>query len=102
MAINTLYDPFLNPLKFHALDPVQLPNYVSRFMDDWAFRRTIQPWQEKVCFLLPWNKSDSQKLQYTSNFNPITLRLYNESGYLVDTVVSSTLQQDELRPDFYI
>jgi len=99
---NVLYDPFLNPVKFHKLDNVQLDSYLSRFMDDWAFRRTIQPWEQKVCFYQPWLPSDSVRLQYTSNFGPITLRMYDQGGYLVHTQAFVTLQQDELRPTYYI
>lgn len=99
---NTLYDSYLNPVKFQPLDNVQLPQYVSRFMDDWQFRRTIQPWQQKVCFYQPWGQYDSIRLQYTSNFNPITIRLYNEEGQLMHTQAFTTHQQDELRPTFYI
>lgn len=99
---NILYDSYLNPVKFHKLDNDQPANYVSRFMDDWAFRRTIQPWDEKVCFYQPWLQSDSIALQYTSNFNPITLRLYNEDGVLQHTQAFVTMQQDELQPLFFI
>lgn len=99
---NVLYDSYLNPVKFIPLDNVQLPNYVSRFMDDWQFRRTIQPWDQKVCFYQPWGQSDLIKLQYTSNFSSITLRLYNEDGVLLHTQAFTTHQQDELRPTYYI
>lgn len=99
---NILYDSYLNPVKFHKLDHVQPANYFSRFMDDWAFRRTIQPWEEKVCFYQPWAQADTIKLQYTSNFAPITLRLYNEDGILQATQAFVTLQQDELQPLYFI
>lgn len=99
---NILYDSYLNPVKFHKLDQVQPANYFSRFMDDWAFRRTIQPWEEKVCFYQPWAPSDTIKLQYTSNFAPITLRLYDEAGILQATQAFVALQQDQLQPLFYI
>jgi hypothetical protein len=99
---NTVYDSFINPIKFHQLDNVQPAQYVSRFMDDWAFRRTIQPWEQKVCFYAPWGPSDSHKLQYTSDINPIIFRLHDENGYLIHTQQMDTKQQDELQPTFYI
>lgn len=99
---NTLYDSFLNPVKFHQLDNVQIPNYVSRFMDDWAFRRTIQPWQQDICFYQPWGQSDSIRLQYTANFGPFVLRMYNYLGQLVLTQSFNDVMQDELRPTYYI
>lgn len=99
---NILYDPLLNPVKFHDLDPVQLPQYVSRFMDSWAFRRTIQPWDQRVCFYQPWLADDAIRLQYVSNFNPITLELRDVNGLLVHSQNAVTLQQDALRPSYYI
>lgn len=99
---NTLYDSYINPVKFHKLDNVQLSNYVSRFMDDWAFRRTIQPWEEKICFYQPWLQADAVKIQYTSNFNPIVLRMYDRNGLLVHTQSFTTHQQNELDPLFFL
>lgn len=99
---NTLYDSFLNPIKFHKLDNIQPANYLSRFMDDWAFRRTIQPWQEKVCFYQLWSNYDSVNLQYTSNIGPIVLKLYDEVGSLKSTQAFNDVMQDELQPTFYI
>lgn len=102
MALTTLYDSFLNPLKFAKLDNVQPVNYLSRFMDDWAFRRIIQPWEQKICFYAPWSQNDSINLQYTSDVGPIVLRLYDEEGILKHTQSFATMQQDELRPTFFI
>lgn len=99
---NVLYDSYINPVKFHKLDNVQLDSYTSRFMDDWAFRRTIQPWEERKCFYQPWKTSDLIRLQYTSNAAPIVIRVYDENGVLKNTHGFTTLQQDELRPTFYI
>src|SRR5688572_26617826 len=99
---NILYDSLLNPVKFHQLDNVQPSNYVSRFMDDWAFRRTIQPWSQKVCFYQPWGNLDQVCLQYTSNFGGIILRMYDENGILKLTQPFVNMHQDELRPLFYI
>lgn len=99
---NTLYDSFMNPVKFHQLDNIQPSNYVSRFMDDWAFRRTIQPWSQRTCFYQPWGNVDQVCLQYTSNFGPIVLRMYDENGLLVLTQSFVSVSQDELRPTFFI
>jgi hypothetical protein len=99
---NTLYDSYINPVKFHSLDNIQLSNYVSRFIDDWAFRRTIQPWEQKTCFYQPWVQADTVKIQYTTNFAPIILRMYDRNGLLVHTQSFTTHQQNELDPLFYI
>lgn len=102
MATNVLYEPILNPLKFQPLNPQVIPQYVSRFMDDWNFRRTIQPWQQPTCFKQVWQRSDAIRLQYTSNFLPITLKLRDRDGIVVLTQSFITKQQNELQPTFYI
>lgn len=98
----TLYDSKANPVKFHRLDNLQLPNYVSRFMWEWAFRRTIQPWEQKVCFNQPWSVHDSIRLQYTSDAGPIVIRVYDSEGVLLNTLPMTQMHQDELQPTFFI
>ncbi len=102
MALTTLFDALINCIKFHKLDNVQPSNYFSRFLDDWAFRRTIQPWEQKICFYQPWSQYDAVNLQYTSDVGPIVLRLYDAEGILKHTQAFATMQQDELRPTFFI
>lgn len=102
MPTVTVYDPIMNPERFYPLQHVQPAKYVSRFMDDWHFRRTIQPWDEKVCFLRPWYTTDSIKLQYTTDSGDMTLSLYDENGYHIVTQPFQTMQQNELQPTFFI
>jgi hypothetical protein len=99
---NKLYGSYINPVSFFPLDPVRADQYTSRFLTDYQFRRTIQPWQQDSCWLQPWYQNDSIRLQYTSNFNPITLELYNEDGELLASQNFTTYHQDELRPTYYI
>ena len=102
MPTVTLYEPKMNPVRFFSLQNVQPAQYVSRFMDNWHFRRTIQPWDQKVCFNQPWYTTDSIKLQYTSDTGDMTLTLYDRNGYEVVTQPFVTMQQNELQPTFYI
>lgn len=99
---NILIDSFINPVSFHAVDPNPLPQYYTRWFDEWRFCRTIRSEEQRVCFEQPWGVNDSIRLQYTSNFNPIVLRLYNEAGELMLTQNCNTYQQDAYRPSYYI
>lgn len=99
---NILIDSLANPVRFYERDPVRPAQYFTRWFDTWQFCKTIQPWEQSVCFFQPWGNDDPIRLQYTSNFLPIILRLYNEKGELMIQQNCNTYQQDQFRPTFYI
>lgn len=99
---NVLIDSLINPVRFYERDPVRPAQYMTKWFDTWQFCKTIRDWEQHVCFFQPWAQDDSIRLQYTSNFNPIILRLYNEAGQLMIQQECNTFQQDEFQPTFYI
>jgi hypothetical protein len=74
---NFLYIPKANPIKFYELNPVELPQYISRKMGVYPFIDTVQPWEEKRQYFQKWQTSDITPLQFTSNFDPISWTLYD-------------------------
>lgn len=99
---NILRDSIMNVVKFHALDPIQPEQYISRFMDDWRFNATIHEWEQKVCYIHPWGQDDPIRLQYESNFNPIEFDLINQEGQTVNSFQADTMLQNELDPTFFL
>jgi hypothetical protein len=75
---NTLYTPFLLPVKFHEQTPVEVVQYNSKFMDAVAYYQTIESWQERQPYYQPWQTSDTIKLQFISNYAPIAVKLIGE------------------------
>lgn len=72
---NQLYISRLNPVTFYEVDPVALPQYTSRHMDDYWFSEQIRGWQTPVSFKQKWTVDDAVKLQFSSTFGPIQVQL---------------------------
>lgn len=98
----TLKQPYLLPIKFTLINPVEIPQYVSKHMDDWLFVETILPWQQKVTGLQQWQINDTVKLQFQSDYGPINLNLYRCDGSRVHTVSVAQVRQNADFPSFFI
>lgn len=100
---NILHQSYIIPVSFREMNKTAIPQYMSRFMDDWTFRRTIKSWEQDVCWAQPWQKSDSVRLQFISNYAPLSIRLFHidgrPQGYQANF---DTKQQDLFRPGYYI
>jgi hypothetical protein len=76
---NTLYVPYLIPVKFHELDPLEVAQYNSKFMDAVEYIETVESWKEMQPYYQPWQQSDTIKLQVMSNYAPISIKLIGEN-----------------------
>lgn len=99
---NIIYQPILNPVKFQLVEPLAIPQYVSAHMDDWLFKNTIRSFEQPVKYHDRWLNDDSIRLQYISNFTPLTLKLYSCDGVEIYSVPFETKQQDFFRPGYYV
>lgn len=85
------------------MNPVDVPQYMSRFMDKYRFRETQEPVDQKVCYLQKWMTVDSINLQLISNYGPVSLQLKTIDGVSVGgSLAFVTGQQDFFRPGYYI
>jgi hypothetical protein len=98
-----LYQPFLNPVQFTKITPDEIPQYVSRHLDDWQFPDTILDFEQRVCWRQGWQTSDSIRLQFQSNYSPLNLKLIRAQDevvmYDVNLAVVRTNMDD---PDYKI
>lgn len=100
---NEIIFPHITPLKFTKMNQQDIPQYVSRFMDQYLFRETIKSYEQYVCFFQPWQLSDAVRMQVISNYGPVSMQLYTINGVAVgDPVVYANFQQDYFRPGFYL
>lgn len=100
--MNIIRQPYLNPVKFQLIEPAAIPQYVSAHMDDWLFKNTVRSFEQPVKYHDRWLNDDSIRLQYTSNFAPITLKLFSCDGVEVYSVPFETKQQDFFNPTYYV
>lgn len=106
MPTGKIYSPYANPVKFHQYDPAVIPQYVSMFMDDHFFFDTIRSFETKTKFCQKWLTVDAVRLQFTSDYGPMVLKLYQVINKRTPMVVNSysfdNMQQDYFNPGFYI
>lgn len=102
MANEVLF-PFLLPLSFTKKEPAEIPQYVSRFYDQYRFKDTIRDFEQRVCYHQKWMMDDSIRLQLISNYGPVTITLKDRRGFTVGTPFTfTTMQEDQFRPGYFI
>ena len=79
MAANSIYFPFINPVKFYEADAVNLEKYQTAHFDDHLFSNRILPWQSQEGYEQIWQDTDIIKLQFESTFDPIIVSLIDEN-----------------------
>jgi hypothetical protein len=77
---NTIYIPLLNPVNFYPLVIDQLPQYLTRHMEDYRYAETIQPWEYPVPYYQKVQTTDVTNLQFLSNFSQIQFEVIDEDG----------------------
>lgn len=98
---NIFYQPYINPIQLFDLNRVALPQYLSNFMDDVRFTATIRAEEQVVKFILKWLKDDSIRLQYITNYNPLTLKMFSCDNVEFYSQEFDTLQEDFFNPGFF-
>lgn len=82
--------PYLNPLKFHKINPTAIPQYLSKYYEHFPYYDTQQPWDSKRHYYQPWQQNDSIRLQVEANFGPVTFKLVDPDGRVY---ITENLQQ---------
>lgn len=96
-----IIQPYLNPKSFYEIDPVVIPQYVSKHIDDYRFAERIFPWQQRVCGLQQWQINDRLPLQFMAT-QGVTYQLFSEDGALMHTVDFQQKQQNIDNPALFI
>lgn len=99
---NVIKQPLLNPLKFVEISPANIPQYVSKHIDDWLFYKTIRSYQQPTNYINQWVNDDSIRNQYTSNYSPLSIKLFSCDGKFIESFTMDTRQQDFFNPGYYI
>lgn len=68
----TIYQPFLNPVKFINAGYSQNAKYNTRDLDDWTYEDTVMQWMQNRDFTQKWQKNDTISIQLLSDSGPIT------------------------------
>lgn len=99
---NVLRSSYINPIQTYDANHVNLPQYASKFLDDFMFVDQIKPWETVVKHKTQWLQADGLRTQYETNYTPITFQVYRLDGQLLFSQPFDTKQQNFFDPDFYI
>jgi hypothetical protein len=99
---NQIYIPYLNPCHYVEMDPVLIPQYVSKHMDDYLFASTIRPHQQTVPYLHKWSVNDAIREQIKTNYGPVVLKMKRCDGSEVYSQNFTTRQEDADRPGTFL
>lgn len=81
--MSTILLPYINPIKYHEVSPLEIPQYVSRHQDKYRFADTIPEWKEQIDYALPVHNTDRIPEQLTSDLGPVNLDILNAKGQTV-------------------
>ncbi len=101
---NNLYIPLANPVNFYEIAPPVIDAWITRHFDSYSFRERLEqnPWEEQVPYFQKWQTSDTIRLQFESNFDPIQVDLINSIGQIVLTAPFSNVLSNTYQPGYYV
>ena len=105
MADNQLIIPILNPVFFYKKARTILPQYHTKFREDFPSVETRRPWQSTPlgCYFQKWQTNDTIRLQVMSNVAPIYLVIYDCKGNRAAAPLQFTQKQrNRFIPDLFI
>lgn len=71
-----------NPIKVHQINPAAIPQYVSKYYEDYPFVDTIKPWEQKTQYMQPWQQNDLLRLQIEADYGPVSIKIIDSEGRL--------------------
>lgn len=104
MADNQLLIPILNPVFFYKKNRSLIPQYHTKFRQDFTSREGRKPWQYSPtgCYFQKWQTNDTIRLQVFSNVAPIFLVVLDCAGRVLNTLQFTQKQQNRYVPGFFI
>jgi hypothetical protein len=94
--------PFLNPVRFIELDPVELPQYNTKHLDDYWFKETLQGYETIVDFKQKYQTSDTIYLQFEANFAAIQMQVIDCEQNVLLTQSATQVRANKYLPGYYV
>lgn len=100
--MNNLIYPDLNPVKFVELEPVVVPQYRTKMLEDYRFGDLQFAWNNKTKYYQKWQTSDVTYLQFESNFDPISVDIVDRYGIVRATHNALQKRANRYIPGYYV
>lgn len=99
---NIIYIPLLNPIKFVELDPVQLPQYLTKHFDDYWLSEQLQDYETIISFKKKYQTSDTIYLQFESNFASIQMQVIDCEQTVLLTQAATQVRANKYMAGYYV
>ena len=99
---NIIYIPFLNPVRFVELDPVELPQYLTKYFDDYWASEQLQPYETNIVYKQKYQTSDTIYLQFESNFASIQLSVIDCDQNVLLTQAATQVRANKYLAGYYV
>jgi hypothetical protein len=99
---NLINIPFLCPVRFVDLDPVELPQYQTKHFDDYWFKEQLQDYETVVDFKQKFQTSDTIYLQFEANFASIQLQVIDCEQNVLLTQAATQVRANKYLPGYYV
>jgi hypothetical protein len=102
MADNFLYIPFENPVKFYEKTKEQLAKYFTKHFDDYRFIDRGYSFEQGNTWYRVWQTNDIIYLQFSSSFDPITLKLLDKYGIPINIEPAMLIIANKFIPGTFV
>lgn len=99
---NIIYIPFLCPVRFVELDPVQLPQYLTKHFDDYWASEQLQSYETIVKVKQKYQTSDTIYIQFESNFASIQMQVIDCDQTVLLTQAATQVRANKYLPGYYV
>jgi hypothetical protein len=99
---NIINIPFLNPVRFVELDPVELPQYLTKHFDDYWFKEQLQLYETVVDFKQKFQTSDTIYLQFEANFAAIQMQVIDCDQNILLTQSATQVRANKYLTGYYV
>lgn len=99
---NLINIPFLNPVRFVELDPVELPQFNTKHFDDYWFKEQLQPYETDVVFKQKYQINDTIYLQFEANFASIQMQVIDCEQTVLLTQSATQVRANKYLPGYYV
>lgn len=99
---NIIKIPFINPIKYTQVDYDQLPQYLSKHMDDYPYIGAIRSYEQVTNYFQIWGNVDSIRQQMYSNIGPVQMNVLDCEGTVLLTSNWTQLQEDLNNPTLFL
>jgi hypothetical protein len=99
---NIINIPFLNPVRFVDLDPVELPQFQTKHFDDYWFKEQLQDYETVIDFKQKFQTSDTIYLQFEANFASIQLQVIDCEQNVLLSQAATQVRANKYLPGYYV